>query len=353
MIGERVARLDPHQSAHAAIRGCAMPRARVSARAARRPPPRGASRRTNTSWTRAIPLLPPRIRPFFLANQTHRSSSTRSIRTCGARPAGSRSRRGTSSTWMPTGRIPFPDLPHDRGGSRRALRREFVDKNGHAAVARPQEIYKKLVEAFTQKAAVLARQHQVLLVGARPLRRATRTCRSTPRSTTTGSSPASGASTRGSRPSCSSATAPRCVVTPAPVGAGAPTRASSSSTTLTESFTFVAADPRRRQGRGRRRARSTTTATSRCSSARSGRFSSSGWPTRSRDVASMITAAWVEAGRPAVPLDAAAHAAQGQASVVQSLSSDPADVRAGECAGRARPRAGGGRAARRASRPSR
>ena len=56
---------------------------------------------------RAIPLLPAEIRPFFDAIPDCRSSSTPSIRTCGAPPAGSRSRRGISSTWTRTARYPF------------------------------------------------------------------------------------------------------------------------------------------------------------------------------------------------------------------------------------------------------
>ena len=119
---------------------------------------------------RAIALLPAEIRPFFEQVRDHRSSSTRSIPTSGARSGGSRRRRGTSSTWTPTARI------RSRISRTTTTRRSSgtapssSTKNG-TLPWRTEEIYQKLVEAFTQKAAVRAREHQVVLVGARPLHR--------------------------------------------------------------------------------------------------------------------------------------------------------------------------------------
>ena len=73
---------------------------------------------------RAIDRLPPELKPFFDACGRS-SSSTPSIRICGAWPAGTRSRRGTFSISTRTGRRRFRDLPRDYD---RAVERYGVDK---------------------------------------------------------------------------------------------------------------------------------------------------------------------------------------------------------------------------------
>ena len=50
------------------------------------------------------------------------------------------------------GPYPFTELPHEYDAAVQRYGKEFVEKNGLAARGAPQEIYNKLVEAFTQKA---------------------------------------------------------------------------------------------------------------------------------------------------------------------------------------------------------
>ena len=69
------------------------------------------------------------------------------------------------------GPYPFTGVPARPRGGRQAVRHGLRREERARCRGAPQEIYEKLVEAFTQTGAVLARQHQVLLVGARPLRR--------------------------------------------------------------------------------------------------------------------------------------------------------------------------------------
>ena len=134
----------------------------------------------------AIPLLPAEIRPFFLANRDVDRRARDRSGSVAHRRMGRRNRRGISSTWTRTARTRSRDLPHVEADAVAKYGREFVDKNG-TLPWRAEEIYGKLVEAFTQKARLLAREHQVLLVGDRATTSPTRTCRSTPRSTTTAS----------------------------------------------------------------------------------------------------------------------------------------------------------------------
>ena len=199
------------------------------------------------------------------------------------------------------GPYPFKDLPHDYDEAVQALRRRSSSLKNGTLPWRAEEIYKKLVEAFTQKApysrdnikffsSVMAHY-----VGGR--------ARAVPRR----------AQLR--RPADRAVGHPLAVrdraVRALPVDAAVVAQArradrQSARVHLRRADREFSARPAvsmrtRRRSPG---ARSTTTATSRCSSARCGRSWSGGWPIRSPASASMITAAWIEAGRPALPLEA-------------------------------------------------
>ena len=99
---------------------------------------------------RAIALLPQEIRPYFEKYQAaHRRARDRS-RICGGRPAGSRSRRATSSTWTRTGRIRSPECRTRTTRPSSDTASSSCSRTARCRGAR-EEIYAKLVEAFTQK----------------------------------------------------------------------------------------------------------------------------------------------------------------------------------------------------------
>jgi hypothetical protein len=98
----------------------------------------------------AIPLLPPEIRPFFIANRTaivEHAIDPDLWRTAGWTQEETRHFVDLDAY----GAYPFPDLPHVEADAVTRYGREFVDKNG-TLPWRTDEIYGKLVEAFTQKA---------------------------------------------------------------------------------------------------------------------------------------------------------------------------------------------------------
>jgi hypothetical protein len=99
---------------------------------------------------RAIPLLPPQLRPFFLKYQT--SIVEHAIDPDLWRTAGWVEESPRHFVDMDAyGPYPFKDLPHAYDEVVARHGREFVEKNG-TLPWRTEEIYKKLVEAFTQKA---------------------------------------------------------------------------------------------------------------------------------------------------------------------------------------------------------
>jgi hypothetical protein len=98
----------------------------------------------------AIPLLPAELRPFFLANRTfivEHAIDPDLWRTAGWEQESPRHFLDMDAYGM----YPFPDLPHAEADAVAKYGREFVDKNG-TLPWRAEEIYKKLVEAFAQKA---------------------------------------------------------------------------------------------------------------------------------------------------------------------------------------------------------
>jgi hypothetical protein len=98
----------------------------------------------------AIPLLPPEIRPFFIANRT--SIVEHAIDPDLWRTVGWEQEFPRHFVDMDAyGPYPFANLPHVEADAVAKYGREFVDKNG-TLPWRAEEIYKKLVEAFTQKA---------------------------------------------------------------------------------------------------------------------------------------------------------------------------------------------------------
>jgi hypothetical protein len=98
----------------------------------------------------AIPLLPPAIRPFFLVNRL--SIVEHAIDPDLWRTAGWEQEFPRHFVDMDAyGPYPFANLPHVEADAVAKYGREFVDRNG-TLPWRTEEIYRKLVEAFTQKA---------------------------------------------------------------------------------------------------------------------------------------------------------------------------------------------------------
>lgn len=100
--------------------------------------------------TQAIKLLPDDIRPYF---EKHRGEFVeRAIDPDLWRNAGFEQESPNHFVDMDAyGAHPFKDLPHDYAAAVKKYGQEFVTKNG-TLPWRTEEIYKKLVEAFTQKA---------------------------------------------------------------------------------------------------------------------------------------------------------------------------------------------------------
>lgn len=99
--------------------------------------------------SRAIGLLPAQIRPFFEANRAfivERSIDPDLWRTAGWEEEDERHFVDMDAY----GPYPFKDLPHDFDTAVQKHGREFVLKNG-TLPWRTEEIFKKLVEAFQQK----------------------------------------------------------------------------------------------------------------------------------------------------------------------------------------------------------
>ena len=131
---------------------------------------------------------------------------------------GARSRRVTSSTWTRTARIPFKELPHDYDEAVKQLRAGLRREERHAAVAHRRDLHRSWSRPSRRRrgysrdnikffSAVIGHY-----VGDAPraVPRRAELRRPADRS--------SGASTRASRPSCSSAIAPACACVPKPVG---------------------------------------------------------------------------------------------------------------------------------------
>ena len=100
--------------------------------------------------SRAISLLPAQIRPFFEANRAfvvERAIDPDLWRTAGWEEEHPRHFVDIDAY----GPYPFKDLPHDFDEAVQKHGRDFVLKNG-TLPWRTEEIYRKLVEAFTQKA---------------------------------------------------------------------------------------------------------------------------------------------------------------------------------------------------------
>jgi len=98
----------------------------------------------------AIPRLPPQLRPFFLANQVEiveHAIDPDLWRTAGWAQEDTRHFVDMDAY----GPYPFADLPHVEADAAAKFTQAFVDKNG-TLPWRTQEMYAKLVEAFTQKA---------------------------------------------------------------------------------------------------------------------------------------------------------------------------------------------------------
>ena len=99
---------------------------------------------------RAIPLLPPQLRPFFLKYQTtivEHVVDPDLWRTAGWEQEPPRHFLDMDAY----GPYPFPNFPRDREEAVKRYGVEFVDKNGQV-LWRGSEIYQKLVEAFRQQA---------------------------------------------------------------------------------------------------------------------------------------------------------------------------------------------------------
>lgn len=99
---------------------------------------------------RAVAFLPPEIRPFF---EKHRTSiSEHSIDPDLWRTAGWETEPPRHFVDLDAyGPYPFRELPRDFDEAVKRYGREFVEKNG-TLPWRTEEMYRKLVEAFTQKA---------------------------------------------------------------------------------------------------------------------------------------------------------------------------------------------------------
>ena len=100
--------------------------------------------------SRAISLLPKEIRPFFEANRAYlveRSIDPDLWRTAGWEVESSRHFVDMDAF----GPYPFKDLPHDYNEAVKKFGADYVTKNG-TLPWRTEEIYGKLVEAFQQKA---------------------------------------------------------------------------------------------------------------------------------------------------------------------------------------------------------
>lgn len=98
---------------------------------------------------RSIALLPPQIRPFFERNRlaiVEHAIDPDLWRTVGWLEEPPRHFMDMDAY----GAYPFADLPHEYDGAVTKYGREFVEKNG-TVPWRTQEVYTKLVEAFTQK----------------------------------------------------------------------------------------------------------------------------------------------------------------------------------------------------------
>jgi len=98
----------------------------------------------------AIGRLPPQLRPFFEANRAEiveHAIDPDLWRTAGWEVEDKRHFVDMDAY----GPYPFADLPHDEADAVAKFTRAFVDKNG-TLPWRTQEMYGKLVEAFTQKA---------------------------------------------------------------------------------------------------------------------------------------------------------------------------------------------------------
>jgi hypothetical protein len=97
----------------------------------------------------AILLLPPEIRPFFLKFRP--SIAEHAIDPDLWRTAGWEAESPRHYLDMDAyGPYPFPDLPHDFDEAVKRYGRDFVERNG-TLPWRVEEIYGRLVEAFTQK----------------------------------------------------------------------------------------------------------------------------------------------------------------------------------------------------------
>ena len=99
---------------------------------------------------RAINLLPKELRPFFEANRAflvERSVDPDLWRTAGWEAEAPRHFVDMDAF----GPYPFNDLPHEYDAAVKKFGQEFVDKNG-TLPWRTEEIYRKLVEAFQQRA---------------------------------------------------------------------------------------------------------------------------------------------------------------------------------------------------------
>jgi hypothetical protein len=98
---------------------------------------------------RAIPLLPPEIRPFFLKYRT--TIVEHAIDPDLWRTAGWEAEPPRHFVDMDAyGPYPFKDMPRDYEAAVKRYGRDFVEKNG-TLPWRTDEIFSKLTEAFTQK----------------------------------------------------------------------------------------------------------------------------------------------------------------------------------------------------------
>ena len=98
----------------------------------------------------AIPRLPPELRPFFVANRTaivEHAIDPDLWRTAGWEVEDKRHFVDMDAY----GPYPFGDLPHVQADAVARFTQAFVEKNG-TLPWRTEEMYAKLVEAFTQKA---------------------------------------------------------------------------------------------------------------------------------------------------------------------------------------------------------
>ena len=121
---------------------------------------------------------PPQIRPFFLKYQTtivEHAIDPDLWRTAGWEQEPPRHFLDMDAY----GPYPFPDFPQRVATRRSSATGSSSWRRTASCRGAATEIYQKLVEAFRAAGAVLARQHQVLLVGARRTTSPTPTCRST------------------------------------------------------------------------------------------------------------------------------------------------------------------------------